>query len=78
MISDSSDDDNSDQATSIFFCPLLEIDGDEYEFVSGTHQVKKISSASDGVYVEGSFTASFKLNSDRQTVSGSYKIRIPD
>lgn len=68
-------DDNFDN--NLAFIPLLKIDGDEYEFISGTHQVKKISSASDGVYVEGSFTATFKRDSDRKTVTGSYKLLIP-
>lgn len=57
---------------------MFDLNGDEYDFERGTHQVKRISGAENAVYVEGSFTASFKLNSDRQTVSGSYKIRIPD
>ena len=63
---------------NLTFVPKFHLDGDEYDFERGTHQVKRISSAENAVYVEGSFTASFKLNSDRQTVSGSYKIRIPD
>ena len=62
---------------NLAFSPGFRLDGDEYDFERGTHQVKRISSAENAVYVEGSFTASFKLNSDRQTVSGSYKIRIP-
>ena len=63
---------------NLTFCPMFDLNGDEYDFERGTHQVKRISGAENAVYVEGSFTASFKLNSDRQTVSGSYKIRIPD
>jgi len=62
---------------NLTFSPLFEIDGDEYEFINGTHQVKSIKKINNDVYVEGSFTAVFTLDGDTRNLSGSYKMLIP-
>lgn len=62
---------------NLTFCPLFEIDGDEYDLESGTHQVKSIKSIGNKVCIEGSFTNVFKLKGDVRNISGSYRIYIP-
>ncbi len=62
---------------NLAFTCLYELDGDEYNTVSGTHQVKSIKSIGSDVYVEGSFTAVFSLRGDTRNISGSYRMLIP-
>ena len=68
-------DDNMYQ--NLALVTLLEVNNDEYDWVSGTHQVKSIKKVNGDVQIEGSFTSSFELNGDRKTVKGSYRITIP-
>ena len=62
---------------NLTFSSIFEIDGDEYKFVSGTHEVKSIMSMNNDVYIEGNFTSVFSLNGDTRNLSGSYRVRIP-
>lgn len=62
---------------NLAFSCLYELDGDEYNVVSGTHQVKSIKSIGSDIYVEGSFTAVFSLRGDTRNISGSYRMLIP-
>lgn len=62
---------------NLAFTCLYELDGDEYNAVSGIHQVKSIKSDGSDVRVEGSFTAVFKYKGDTKNIQGSYSIVIP-
>ena len=62
---------------NLAFSCLYELDGDEYDAVSGTHQVKSIKSVGSDVCVEGSFTAKFKYHGDTKDIQGNYSILSP-
>ena len=55
----------------------LSVDAEEYDWVSGTHQVTSIKKVNGGVQIEGSFTSTFKLDGNNQSVKGSYRMTIP-
>ena len=69
--------DDDDIYNNLAFTCLYELDGDEYNTVSGTHQVKSIKSVGSDVRVEGSFTAECRYNGDTKNIQGSYSILIP-
>lgn len=68
---------SDDYYKNLTFWSTLEIDYDEYKWVSGTHQVKSIKEVGGGVQLEGSFTSEFVLNGSSRTVKGDYRITIP-
>ena len=59
------------------FSASLDIDYDEYDWVSGTHKIKTIKEVNGKVQLEGSFTSVFELNGNSKTVTGDYRITIP-
>lgn len=62
---------------NLTFSSVLEIDYDEYDWVSGTHNVKSIKKVNGEVQLEGSFTSNFELNGNIKKVKGDYRISIP-
>ena len=68
---------SDDYYNNLTFWSILEIDYDEYDWESGSHQVKSIKEVNGKVQIEGSFTQNYKLGSDKRTVSGNYRITIP-
>lgn len=56
----------------------LEIDYDEYDFVSGTHQVTSIKEMGGRVQIEGNFTSFFEYRGDEKSIKGSYRMTIPE
>lgn len=68
---------SDDYYRNLTFCSTLEIDYDEYKWVSGTHNVKSIKEVNGEVQLEGSFTSNFELNGNTKKVKGDYRISIP-
>lgn len=68
---------SEDYYRNLTFWSSLEIDYDEYTWVSGTHQVKSIHEVNGRVQIEGSFTSNFELDGKRKNVKGDYRITIP-
>lgn len=66
-----------DYYRNLTFTATLDIDYDEYEWVSGTHQVKSIKEVGGKVQLVGSFTSKFELDGNIKTVKGDYRITIP-
>ena len=68
---------NDNYYNNLTFWSDLEIDYNEYKWISGTHNVKSIKEVNGDVQIEGSFTSIFNYEGDSKTVKGSYRITIP-
>ncbi len=68
---------SEDFYNNLTFSSTLDIDYEEYTWVSGTHQVKSIKEVNGKVQVEGSFTSTFELDGRTKNVKGDYRISIP-
>ena len=68
---------SSDYYRNLTFCSTLDIDYDEYKWVSGTHEVKSIKEVNGDVQIEGAFTSTFIYEGDSKIVNGDYRITIP-
>ena len=62
---------------NLTFSPSLDIDYHEYEWKSGTHQVKSIKEVNGKVQLEAEFTSKFEYKGNNKTVKGKYRITIP-